>query len=242
MDSDEASIPVDGGRVALVMPAYNEAGVIGQVLDDLPDDVDGWEIDVVVVNDGSTDGTAAEARERGAIVIDHLVNSGCGSAISTGLHYAATRGYAFAVTMDADGQHSSDDCVKMIRGLLDGDVDVMVGSRLIETSGMPRSRVVGNRGLNLITYLLLGARATDTQSGLRGFSARALKAIRIRATGMEFSSEIIWRAKQSGFAVREIPIQAIYTDYSLAKGQSNWNAFYIIKNLVKRRVLELLND
>jgi glycosyltransferase involved in cell wall biosynthesis len=229
-------------RVALVMPAYNEASVIGEVIDGLPREVDGWGVDVVVVNDGSTDATAQEARRRRCVVIDHLVNSGSGGATTTGLRYATERGYPFVVTIDADGQHASADCVRVIRTLLRGEADVVIGSRLIDSAGMPWYRVLGNRGLNLVTYLLLGATASDTQSGLKGFSPRALERIRIRSSGMEFCSEIVWRAKQHRLTVEEIPIRAIYTDYSLAKGQSNWNALSIIMNLLKRRVLELLND
>ncbi len=228
-------------RIAVVIPAYNEAKVIGDVIKDIRKEIKNANLngDVVVINDGSKDNTSQEARNAGAIVIDHILNSGAGSATATGLSYANQNGYDIAATMDADGQHASVDVIKGIRKLQKGDVDLLIGSRLIDARGMSRVKRLGNNGLSFITYVLFGVRSTDSQSGLRIFSRRTLESLRWKTSGFEFCSEMIWRAKQLGLTIDEYPIKAIYTDYSRSKGQNNWNAVNILKSLIKRRLVEL---
>jgi glycosyltransferase involved in cell wall biosynthesis len=226
-------------RLALVIPAYNEAGAIGDVLAGLPRAHADVDIVTVVVNDHSSDDTGGIARSAGAVVIEHLYNAGSGAATATGLAYARRAAFDYAVTVDADGQHTAEDATKVIDAIVAGAGDLVIGSRLRSTEGMPRSRVFGNRMLTGITALLFGVRLTDSQSGLKGFSRSALESIELASTGYEFCSEIVWRAKQSGLRVTEIPIRAVYTDYSLAKGQRNVDGFAIVRNLIKRKVLDL---
>lgn len=228
-------------RVAIIIPAYNEGEVLGKVLEGLPRKRADSSIDILVVNDGSSDNTSAVARNAGVIVIDHVINAGSGGATSTGLIYARRNGYDLVITMDADGQHTSDDCMRIIDELLKGKHDLIIGSRLIDSTGMPWYRVLGNKGLSFITYLMFGLHVTDSQSGLKGFNRTALDRINIKSQGWEFCSEIIWRAHQAKLSVIEIPIRAVYTDYSLKKGQSNWNAINLIKSLIKRRLIELVD-
>jgi hypothetical protein len=104
---------------------------------------------------------------------------------------------------------------------------------------MPVIRVFGNKVLNLATRIILGVSVTDSQSGLKAFSRNAIEKIEIRSNGFEFCSEIIWRSKQQNLKIKEIPIKAIYTDYSRAKGQSNINALRIMKNLIRQKVREV---
>ncbi len=103
---------------------------------------------------------------------------------------------------------------------------------------MSRVKVLGNWGLSFITYILFGVKSTDSQSGLRVYSRKALESLRWKTSGYEFCSEMIWRAKQISLTITEHPIKAIYSDYSKGKGQSNWYAFNILKSLIKRRVVE----
>lgn len=198
-----------------------------------------YTIDVVVVNDGSKDETAREAKKGGAMVINHILNSGAGSATLTGLAYARQQQYDIAATMDADGQHAPDDVLEGIKRIDKQRADLLIGSRLIDSQGMSRIKVLGNKGLSLFTYLLFGINVTDSQSGLRIFSKRAIDTLAWKSTGYEFCSEMIWRAKQAGMNVGEYPIKAIYTDYSKAKGQNNWNAVNIVKRLCKQRLAEI---
>ncbi|MCA9313595.1 glycosyltransferase family 2 protein [Candidatus Saccharibacteria bacterium] len=233
-----------GRGVCVVIPAYNEATTIGSVVRDVKSTFKkgGYFVDIIVINDGSRDSTEECAIANGAYVINHILNSGAGSATATGLSYADQNNFDIAVTMDADGQHSAADALKGVNLINTNGVDLLIGSRLINSLGMSKVKVLGNKGLSLITYLLFGINATDSQSGLRIFSQRALKDLRWRTSGYEFCSEMLWRAKQQGLRISEYPIKAIYTDYSRSKGQSNWNAFNIVRSLLKRRVLEMFSE
>jgi glycosyltransferase involved in cell wall biosynthesis len=228
-------------KVCVVIPAYNEGSVIKDVVKGIKTSLDATSIvyEIVVVNDGSKDNTTTQARLGGAKVIDHILNSGAGGATATGLSYANQNGFDFAVTMDADGQHLAKDVINGIEKAQKTDVDLLIGSRLIDTKGMSKVKILGNRGLSVITWLLFGINVTDSQSGLRIFSQKALASLRWKTSGYEFCSEMLWRAKQLDLNISEYPIKAIYTDYSKTKGQNNWNAINIVKSLVKRRVVEI---
>ena len=228
--------------VCIIIPAYNEAEIIGNVIKNtqLAFEQSPYKTKIVVVNDGSADTTADIAKISGATVISHILNSGAGGATATGLRYAEKHGFDIACTMDADGQHNPADVVKGVQQLIDKKADLMIGSRLINVEGMSRVKVIGNKGLSFITNILFGIHSTDSQSGLRVFSRKALENLKWKTSGYEFCSEMLWRAHQLGLSIGEYPIEAIYTDYSKAKGQNNWNAINIVKSLVKRRIMELL--
>ncbi len=234
-------------RIAIVIPAYNEGSVIVSVLKGLPKQlrVSGqtYTLTVIVVNDGSHDDTAAKAGSvPGTIVVSHLLNSGPGAATRTGLHYAHQRGFDFCATADADGQHSAADIKKTLHAVISSQADIVIGSRLIDTKGMPWYKVFGNKGLNLITRMLLGVGSTDTQSGLRAYNRHALELLDFHENWYAFCSEMLWRAHQAGLSVSEVAIQAIYTDYSKKKGQSSWNGFNIVKQLIKHRMADLVHE
>lgn len=226
-------------KICIVIPAYNEASAIGKVVKSIKSTLAGLDFDVVVVNDGSSDNTSQKARLAGAIVINHILNSGAGAATATGLSFAQAHGYDIAATMDADGQHDPKDVLKGISSVIKSDTDLLIGSRLIDSKGMSRVKVLGNKGLSLITRVLFGINVTDSQSGLRIFGKGALEELRWTTSGYEFCSEMLWRANQLGLTIGEFPIKAIYTDYSKSKGQSNWNAINIVKSLTKKRIAEI---
>lgn len=233
-------------KICVIIPAYNEADVIAQVIKDAKHFFKTSQnmIDILVVNDGSTDHTSHEAHKAGAKVIDHILNSGVGSATATGLSYATQYGYAVAATMDGDGQHSPHDVIRGIDELVKRNADLLIGSRLMrdpntEISDMSLLKRIGNNGLSIITFMLFGVRTTDSQSGMRIFSRKALEKLRWKTSGYEFCSEMVWRARRAKLIIEEYPIQAIYTDYSKAKGQNNWNGVNILKSLIRQRIVEL---
>lgn len=228
-------------QVAIIIPAYNEAQVLGSVVKDVYETAkkSRYNVTVVVVNDGSKDETATVAQSAGAHVINHILNSGAGGATATGLSYANQRNFAMAATMDADGQHDPTDVIRGFEELEKTNADLVIGSRLINSKGMSRVKILGNKGLSFITFTLFGISSTDSQSGLRIFSQKALENLRWKTSGYEFCSEMLWRANQLGMKIHEYPIKAIYTDYSKAKGQNNWNGVNILKSLIKRRFMEL---
>ncbi|HET6924805.1 MAG TPA: glycosyltransferase family 2 protein [Candidatus Saccharimonadales bacterium] len=235
-------------KVALVIPAYNEEAVVAAVINDLHKVFEGsaYEAHVIVVDDGSSDATPEVAEKAGAHVIRHILNSGSGSATATGLSYAQAHGFTVAATLDADGQHQAHDVLRGVDLLVNGGADLLIGSRIIDTqaSHMSLLKTIGNKGLSFITFLLFGINVTDSQSGLRIFSERALKDLKWKTSGYEFCSEMLWRAKQLGLTVAEYPIKAIYTDYSVSKPgrQNNWNGFNIVKVLLRQRIVELFSE
>jgi len=232
-------------RVALVIPAYNEGKVITSVVTNLRQvfQKSKYDFQIVVVDDGSTDDTAQQAQAGGAYVIRHILNTGSGGATATGLSYAQQAGFDFATTCDADGQHDPKDVLRGVNLLArDKSKDLLIGSRLINKEGMLRVKLLGNRGLSFITYMLFGIGVTDSQSGLRIFSRKALQLLKWNTSGYEFCSEMLWRAKQSDLRIGEYPIKAIYTEYSTSKGQNNWNAYNIVITLLTRRVVEFFGE
>ncbi len=228
-------------RVCIVIPAYNEAAAIGGVIDGVKAifKKSSYYVEIVVVDDGSKDNTAETAKKHGATVIRHILNSGAGGATATGLRYAEMGGFDISATMDADGQHIPEDVLKGIDELMQSKKDLLIGSRLIDSRGMSRVKILGNKGLSFITRILFGINVTDSQSGLRIFSKRALLKLKWKTSGYEFCSEMLWRAHQLKLAVGEYPIKAIYSEYSKAKGQNNWNAINIVKTLISRRIAEI---
>lgn len=231
-------------KVALVIPAYNEGQVIRRVVESLVATFKKtpYDFQVIVVDDGSKDNTTEQARLGGAYVIRHILNTGSGGATATGLSYAYQSGFAIATTSDADGQHAPEDVLSGVEFIEKNGADLLIGSRLIDTAGMSRVKILGNTGLSVLTNVLFGIKVTDSQSGLRVFSEQALAQLKWKTSGYEFCSEMLWRAKQLNLRIDEFPIKAIYTDYSKAKGQNNWNAFNIVKSLLRRRLVEFFNE
>ena len=231
-------------KVLVVIPAFNEATVIADVVKNAQKEFNKYKsakIDILVVDDKSTDTTAFEAKKAGAKVISHILNTGAGGATLTGLSYAKQNNYDIVATMDADGQHLPKDVLNGIKQINEEqNADLLIGSRLINSAGMSKTKILGNKGLSTITQMLFGINVTDSQSGLRIYSKNALNNLGWKSSGYEFCSEMIWRAKQANMKVAEYPIEAVYTDYSRSKGQNNWNAINIVKQLVKQRLTEIL--
>ncbi|MBI2129652.1 glycosyltransferase family 2 protein [Candidatus Woesearchaeota archaeon] len=220
--------------VVIVIPAYNEEAKIGNVISDL---IRNGHEDIIVVDDGSQDNTYKIAKSRKVDVYKHVINRGLGGALGTGIKAAIMKNAGIIVTFDADGQHAASDIKRLIKPILDGKADVVIGSRLIKPDGMPFIRKVGNWGMNFITYIMFGVWTTDSQSGLRAFSRKAAEKISIKGNRMEVSSEMISEIGRRNLRFKEVPIKAIYTDYSLKKGQSNLNAFKILLKLVVRKLM-----
>lgn len=230
-------------RIGIVIPAYNEGSVISDVLRDLPRSIADSTVTIIVVNDGSRDDTAQKvAQFKDVVLINHLLNSGAGAATRTGLAYAKQINCDVVATCDGDGQHHPDDAVKVIEATLNGLADLVIGSRIADLKGMPWYKTVGNLGLSAITYMIFGAFVVDSQSGLKAFNRMALHAIHFTGSDYSFCSEIVWRAKQQKLRVTEVPIRAIYTSYSMGKGQLKLNGFNLIGQMLKRRILGLLNE
>lgn len=231
-------------RLAVIIPAYNEAKAIEQVIGGVSKALKTkpYDTEIIVIDDGSTDDTAKKAKLAGATVISHILNTGTGGTTATGISYANQENFDIAATLDADGQHDPSDLIRGIDLLVKNGDDLVIGSRLIKPVGMSSVKIIGNKGLSFITFLLFGINVTDSQSGLRVFSKKALSGLKWKTSGFEFCSEMLWRARQQKLRITEYPIKAIYTDYSKSKGQNNWNGLNIVKSLLKRRIMEIFGE
>ena len=212
-------------KVVIVVPAFNESPVIYNVLKSIPKKIRGISlVDVVVVNDGSGDNTQFEAERAGFPTINHVINRGLGAVIKTGMEYAREKKADIMVTFDGDGQHEPSDIEKIILPIVQKKADLVIGSRFKKSKNVPLDRFFLNWFANFITLLLYGVVTTDSQSGLRAFSKKALNVVDFKGERMDFSSEILLEAKRNNLKIAEVPIKAIYTEYSRKKGQKNLNA------------------
>ena len=224
-------------QLMILIPAYNEQTMIGSVLRSLPKKMKGIKkITKVVVDDGSIDKTALVAIRHKATVLQHIINRGLGGALGTGFQFAREIKADIIVTIDADGQHKGSDIVRLVQPILQKKADVVIGSRLISKSSMPFIRKTVNRISNVITWFFFGVRTSDSQSGFRAFSKKALQHIDIRTQRMEVSSELFREIQRLNLRKYEVPIEAVYTSYSLGKGQPLTNASNILTKLIIRLV------
>ncbi len=224
-------------KLAIVIPAHNEESTIGAVLKSLPRKIKGVdEITSIVVDDGSDDNTYEIAKRQANYVIKHAINLGQGAAFSTSFKLVDKLRCDLAVTFDADGQHDPGDIERVIQPILGSRADVVNGSRMFNTKGMPTFKVFGNWFMNFITFLIYGVWVSDSQSGMRAFSKKALDKIKIATSGHEVCSEIIGEAKYKKLRIVEVPIKTIYTDYSKRKGQNWLNGVNILTKLITVRL------
>ncbi len=218
-------------RIAVVIPAYNEACAIAQVLAELKS----FGYALIVVDDGSTDQTAKLARLAGAQVLSHPFNLGQGAALATGLAYALQEDYQVVVTFDADGQHQASDLPQLLAPILAHQVEVVLGSRYLgQAINQPLARKIVQRLAVLFTRLTCGLKITDTHNGLRAFSAAAIKKMQLTENGMAHASEILEQLAKLKLSYCECPVRIRYTPYSLHKGQNNLAAFKILGDLIWR--------
>jgi glycosyltransferase involved in cell wall biosynthesis len=197
-------MPVSGEIIALI-PAYNEvshlADVVKGALKYVP---------VVVIDDGSADGTGATAALAGAKVLAHKLNQGKGAALNTGFAYAVQRQAAAAITLDADGQHDPDEIPLFINAFRAGEGDIIIGRRTF--TKMPPVRQFANRTGSWLLAKAMGQPVPDNQSGFRLLSGDVMRAIRPSSARFEAEVEILLRAQLAGFRVGWVPIKTIYAD------------------------------
>jgi len=197
-------------RVA-VIPAYNEDKYIASLVLKTRRYVDY----VVVVDDGSTDLTGALAQEAGAIVLSQAPNQGKGAAVLRGLSWARDNGASAVVLLDGDSQHNPHDITHLIAPVVKGEADIVVGSRFIGDDALknvPRWRVVGQQTLNMATTLSSQYALTDSQSGFRAFSRRALEIMcdELTSKGFSVESEMQFVAREHNLHMVETPIVVNY--------------------------------
>jgi glycosyltransferase involved in cell wall biosynthesis len=193
--------------VDVVIPAYNEELVIGSLVLTATQLVE----KVIVVDDGSTDSTSYLAYLGGADVIHLGKNMGKAHALLVGLKEAYNSGCTVAVTLDGDGQHAPQEILKIVQPVLDGKADLVIGSRFIsKKNGVPMHRRLGQKTLDIFTSIGSGRACSDSQSGYRAFSRKALANLDFYTTGYSIESDMIAHFAARGLAIMEVPISVRY--------------------------------
>ena len=226
----------DNSDVWLIVPCFNEGQVIGDVirnaLQTFPN--------IVGVNDGSADDSAAQIHNAGAHLVNHPVNLGQGAALQTGVEYArAQPGAQYFVTFDADGQHQIKDVSRMLDRLRSEPVDIITGTRF---GGQDNTQVPWLKRMALQTVVLLSPTTrklglSDAHNGLRVFNKTVAQQLNLRMNGMSHASEFVSAMLSNEWRVSEEPVDILYTEYSMSKGQSLLNGVNILADgLIARRL------
>jgi glycosyltransferase involved in cell wall biosynthesis len=221
-------------KIFFVIPAYNEEKSIGRVIDELKKT--GYS-NIVVIDDGSKDNTYAEAKKRKVIALKHIMNRGQGAALKTGIDCALKNGADLIVTFDSDGQHRIEDLEAMLDPVINGEVDVTLGSRFLKKVDMPLSRRILLKGSVIIQWIFYGVKLSDAHNGYRVLSRRAAEQIRIDSDRMEHASEIVEEIVKKKIKYKEVPVEIRYTSYSMRKGEASFfGALKILFKMIIRRI------
>lgn len=220
----------------IVIPAYNEERVIASVVKGLPKAISNIQMDYIIINDGSVDQTEKVLKKINAKYVTHPINRGLGAALGTGFDYARQNDYDFLITLDGDGQHDPSEIGEVLVPIIKGKADFVIGTRMFK-KGMPMSRKVLTFLASIATYFFTGVWTTDSQSGFRAFSKKAIAEIFIEVDRMEVSSDFFRQVKEKKLKFSEVRIKPIYTDYSLNKGQNVFNSFNILGKLLFKKMI-----
>ncbi len=194
-------------RIAAAIPAFNEEKYIGTIVLKTAQHVD----ETIVVDDGSTDRTAEIARLAGATVIQHGRNKGYGASIQSLLAEARKKKYDILVLIDADSQHDPDEIPDLIQPINEG-FDLVIGSRNEQNENIPRYRRAGQKIIGYFSRILSGENLSDSESGFRVFSRKAIEQLDLKENGMAASAETIALATEKNLKITERPISIRYTE------------------------------
>lgn len=225
--------PEHSDGIFIVVAAYNEAAAIGQTIESLKFVTS----NVVVVDDCSGDPTACIALSAGAQVLRHPINLGQGAALQTGIDYALSRGAAYVVTFDADGQHIAADVPLMFHALRLSGAEIALGSRFLgDAPGMPLARRLMLKAAVTFTHWSGGGKFSDVHNGFRIMTRKFLEHFRFRQNRMAHASEVLEYITKNKILFIEHPVTIAYNEHTLRKGQKNINSIRIILELLLGRI------
>ncbi|MCK5237333.1 MAG: glycosyltransferase family 2 protein [Deltaproteobacteria bacterium] len=193
-------------RVLIIIPAYNEESTVADVVKAVKEHSPAS--DVVVVNDGSADGTAREARSAGAVVLNHTFNMGIGATVQTGFRYALKNGYDIAVQVDGDGQHPPEHIKDIVKPVIEGRADLVVGSRFLGVGDYKPSvaRGAGIAIFSKVVSFIVGVKMTDTTSGFRASGKRVIEYLAGNYPDDYPEVEALVLLHKKGFAIMETAV------------------------------------
>ena len=198
----------------IIIPAYHEEAVVQSVIEEIRKS--GFD-NIIVIDDGSRDRTFNEAQKSGVVALRHRINRGKGAATKTGIEAAKKFNADVLVTMDGDGQHDPNDIYRLVAPIFEKRCDVVLGTRLRNTHGMPLYKIIGNYIGNFFTWYFYGLWVSDSQSGFRAYSRYAAEMIDTQTDRYEYDSEVIREIRTHRLKFREVPIAVRYTKYSETK-------------------------
>ena len=218
-------------KIFCIIPAYNEKKTIAEVIEKVKKNVN----EVIVVNDGSKDETKKLAKEKGAVVLSHIINRGQGAALETGNQYALNKGAEIIVHFDADGQFLAEEIKDIVSPIVRGEADIVFGSRFLgKKSNLPQfKKHIIIPLAHLVNKIFIGATLTDPQNGFRAMSSETAKKITIEQDGMAHNTEIISKSFENNLKIKEIPVTVIYHNF----GQRFSGGLKIIKDLILSRLI-----
>ena len=207
MDGPPGATAVNRATVAAIIPAYFEEKHVADVVERTLRQVD----NVLVVDDGSTDATSANARAAGAVVIKHERNAGKGETIKTGLRYWLERGFQHVIILDADGQHLPEEIARFIAAAPLG-ADLLIGTRMNDVRQMPLVRRIVNRYMSRRISRVCGQDVPDTQCGFRMLTARVIPHVLDGAERFDYETEVLFMVSRNGGRIESVPISTVYGD------------------------------
>jgi glycosyltransferase involved in cell wall biosynthesis len=215
-------------KTLIIIPAYNEEGSIGAVVESIRKHT--VDADILVVNDGSRDRTARVARESGAMVINLPYNMGIGSAVQSGFLFAKEKGYHFAVQVDGDGQHPASEIPRLLAALENG-VEMAIGSRFVQLTGYrpPFLRALGIKVFAFLVSFIVGKRVYDTTSGFRAIGRKALLLLTETYPHDYPEVEALITLHRHGMSFVEVPVEMNYRQEGKSSISAKAAVYYMLK-------------
>ena len=220
--------------IMVLIPAYNEAQNLRHLLPKIPETIDGMQVGVLVVDDGSDDATAESVQEHGYLVVSNIINRGGGAALRLGYDILRASPADICITMDADGQHQPEEIENLILPIIKDRSDVVIGSRILGAREKDSPvRAAGVHLFGAVVSSLLGKRITDPSSGFRAFKMDKIKHIDLREDQYH-TSELIIEAVKKGLRVTEVPVTILKRKYGKSKkGRDLKYGFHFAKTIIK---------
>jgi glycosyltransferase involved in cell wall biosynthesis len=193
-------------KACIIIPVHNEAKTIARLVKRIKE----LRLDVIVIDDGSTDNTAQIVQDNGAIILRNNYNQGKGASLIRGFHYVLGRDYSAVITMDGDGQHLAEDIPNFIRCAEHSGSGIFVGNRLSKAQGMPWVRILTNKFMSWILSKVAKQKIPDSQCGFRLIKREVLKKLNLKSAKYEIESEVLIRAARLGSKIEAVPIKTVY--------------------------------
>lgn len=197
-------------KICVIIPSFNGAKSIGSLVKKLTRQ----NLEVIVIDDGSSDLTSKIASEAGAVVLRNTTNRGKGASLRRGFEYALTQGYSYIITMDGDGQHLPEDIPYFLKALENNpELDLAIGNRMHQPLNMPFIRQITNKGMSLLISRMCHQNIPDSQNGFRLIKSNTLKELELQCDRFEIETEMILRAAKKGARITSVEITSVYENH-----------------------------